>query len=240
MSNIYDALMRAEQQRRQHDTRDVSPTPALTPAKPPGLDLEDEMNALYAAINAHLSDRPRKVILFMGTREGEGTSTVSRELARLTATRYDRTVLLVDADEAPDNDDAGACPLGDIVQHDRLVEDALRQVGSLPWYMSALCNGTQGGSEIYEPARMEALLGSLRERFDYVLLDAPPVATSPVGLSLAGLADGVVLVVEAEKTRWPVAADTKDQIVKHGGKLLGIALNKRKYHIPESVYRRLQ
>jgi Mrp family chromosome partitioning ATPase len=240
MSNIYDALMRAEQQRRQQDTLDVSPPAALPPAKPPGLDLEDEMNALYAAINANLSDCPRKVILFMGTREGEGTSTVSRELARLTATRYDRTVLLVDADEAPDNSGARACPLGEILQHDRSVDDALRQVGSLPWYMSALSNGVHGGSEIFEPAHMKALLGTLRERFDYVLLDAPPAATSPVGLSLAGLADGVVLVVEAEKTRWPVAAGTKDQIVKHGGQLLGIALNKRKYHIPESVYQRLR
>ncbi len=239
MSNIYDALMRAEQERRQHAPPDVLPS-APPGIKPPGLDLEDEMNGLYAAINSRLAECPRKVILFMGTREGEGNSTVSRELARLIAGRYSRSVLLVDADEAPDSHPGAACALADILQQDRPVENALRQVDNLPWYMSALCNGERGGAEIFEPARMEDLLETLRERFDYVLLDAPPVSMSPVGLTLAGLADGVVLIVEAEKTRWPVAAGTRDQIVKHGGKVLGIALNKRKYHIPEGIYRRLQ
>jgi Mrp family chromosome partitioning ATPase len=51
--------------------------------------------------------------------------------------------------------------------------------------------------------------------------------------------DGVVLVLEADKTRKPVAENLKNQIVQNGGNLLGMVFNNRRYHIPEAVYRRL-
>jgi Mrp family chromosome partitioning ATPase len=79
----------------------------------------------------------------------------------------------------------------------------------------------------------------LRQRFDLILIDSPPATTSPDGLALSSKVDGIVLVVEAEKTRWPVAESTKNRILSSGGKILGIVLNKRRYHIPDFVYKRL-
>jgi Mrp family chromosome partitioning ATPase len=46
-------------------------------------------------------------------------------------------------------------------------------------------------------------------------------------------------VLEAEKTRWPVAENTKQMIEKNGGKVLGVVLNKRQFYIPDFIYRRL-
>jgi Mrp family chromosome partitioning ATPase len=51
--------------------------------------------------------------------------------------------------------------------------------------------------------------------------------------------DGVVLVLAAEDTRWPVAERVKESIERSGGRVLGIVLNKRRYHIPPCIYRRL-
>jgi Mrp family chromosome partitioning ATPase len=51
--------------------------------------------------------------------------------------------------------------------------------------------------------------------------------------------DGVVLVLEAEKTRKPVAENLKNRILQNGGNILGMVFNNRRYHIPESVYKRL-
>jgi Mrp family chromosome partitioning ATPase len=51
--------------------------------------------------------------------------------------------------------------------------------------------------------------------------------------------DGVVLVVEAEKTRWPVAETVRDKIKNSGGNILGIVLNKRRYYIPDWIYNKL-
>jgi Mrp family chromosome partitioning ATPase len=51
--------------------------------------------------------------------------------------------------------------------------------------------------------------------------------------------DGVIFVVEAEKTRWPVALAAKEKIVSHGGNILGMVFNKRRFYIPEFVYRKI-
>jgi Mrp family chromosome partitioning ATPase len=54
---------------------------------------------------------------------------------------------------------------------------------------------------------------------------------------MARKADGVVLVVDAEQTRKQATKRTRDRIVEHGGKVLGVILNKRKYPIPAFLYK---
>jgi Mrp family chromosome partitioning ATPase len=51
--------------------------------------------------------------------------------------------------------------------------------------------------------------------------------------------DAVILVIEAEKTRWEVARKAKEELEKAGATILGAVLNKRKYYIPRSIYRRM-
>ena len=72
-----------------------------------------------------------------------------------------------------------------------------------------------------------------------ILVDSPPATTSTDGLAISSKVDGVVLVVEAEKTRWPVAETVRDRIKSSGGNILGIVLNKRRYYIPEWIYKKL-
>jgi capsular exopolysaccharide synthesis family protein len=79
----------------------------------------------------------------------------------------------------------------------------------------------------------------VREEFDYVVVDAPPVHGSPETLILASKVDGIVLVVKSEKTRREVAIKAKKQLEAAGGKILGVVMNKRKYYIPEWIYRHL-
>ena len=49
--------------------------------------------------------------------------------------------------------------------------------------------------------------------------------------------DGVVLVVQAENTRWEVAQSAKERIEDENIKILGAVLNKRKMHIPGWAYK---
>jgi len=58
-------------------------------------------------------------------------------------------------------------------------------------------------------------------------------------LALVAKVDGVVLVVEAEETKWRTAGHVREQIERVGGNILGVVLNKRRYHIPQSVYKYL-
>jgi protein-tyrosine kinase len=67
--------------------------------------------------------------------------------------------------------------------------------------------GSEATDELWE---------QLRQRFEYVLIDSPPVTTSSDGLAIVRKVDGVIFVVEAKKTRWPVAVAAKEKILSHG------------------------
>ena len=47
--------------------------------------------------------------------------------------------------------------------------------------------------------------------------------------------DGVILVLEAERTKCSVAENVKERIVKNGGNILGVVFNKRRCHIPACI-----
>jgi hypothetical protein len=49
----------------------------------------------------------------------------------------------------------------------------------------------------------------------------------------------VILVVESERTRKRTAMWAKEQVEGAGGKLLGVVLNKRKYYIPDWLYKHI-
>jgi non-specific protein-tyrosine kinase len=81
-------------------------------------------------------------------------------------------------------------------------------------------------AELLGSPRMEALVREMRERYPerLVLFDAPPLLTSADALAFSRFVDGILLVVEAEKTR-------RDELKRvfellEGKPVLGTVLNK--------------
>jgi hypothetical protein len=84
----------------------------------------------------------------------------------------------------------------------------------------------------------EDCINALRSQFEYVLIDCPALRAGDV-LSVAPLVDGVILVVEADRTTRAQVLHAERQIEAAGGKCAGHILNKRKYVVPEWIYKRL-
>ena len=82
-------------------------------------------------------------------------------------------------------------------------------------------------------------LQTLRYSFDFVLLDCPSLKDSGDAALFAPAADGVVVVVEAERTRKEQIRSTMNTLEMSEANLLGCVLNKRQYPIPEWLYQRL-
>ena len=78
----------------------------------------------------------------------------------------------------------------------------------------------------------------LKERFNWSSWIHLPATMFPDGPGIVSQVDGVIFV-EAEKTRWQVALAAKEKIIKHGGNILGIVFNRRRYYIPRFIYRHL-
>jgi hypothetical protein len=79
----------------------------------------------------------------------------------------------------------------------------------------------------------------LRSEFDYSIIDCPPLKVSGDLLSIAPFVDGVLLVIEANRTRRDEPSQAQQSIAAVGGKLLGFIVNKRTDEMPKWLDRML-
>ena len=86
---------------------------------------------------------------------------------------------------------------------------------------------------------LAGLLGSVKEHYDYVLVDAPPLLSVPEVAVLGGEVDGVVLVARAGRTKRQALLKARHLLERSGANLLGLVLNRRRYAIPSAVYKRV-
>lgn len=88
-------------------------------------------------------------------------------------------------------------------------------------------------------AALHSLLGAIRTRFEFSIVVAPCATESTTAAALAQLADGIVLVLSAQRTRRITARKIKEKLESAQARLLGIVLSDRVFPIPERLYRRL-
>lgn len=243
MTKIFEALQRARQGAMTPDRE--APIPKVTlprnanPSKG-NIEMEEEMLYLYNGILGSLPDAGRRAVLFIGSRSNEGTSTIARQLARTVSLRVGKAVLLIDLDRSrPDLHIYRNVNAQEEIETGHSIEAALRQVEDSSLYVMPLSSKTIAEPGVLDRLREDSFWERLKEKFDLIVVDSPPAMLFPDGPGLVSQVDGVVLVVEAEKTRWQVALSVKDKIIKNGGNILGIVFNKRQYYIPQRIYRYL-
>lgn len=81
-------------------------------------------------------------------------------------------------------------------------------------------------SELLEQRGFALLLQTLREKYDYILVDTPPIGQLSDAAIAAKHCDGAILVIEADKVSRGVALKAKEQLELSGCHLLGGVLNK--------------
>lgn len=80
---------------------------------------------------------------------------------------------------------------------------------------------------------------AMRVAFDNILIDCRSLKVSSEAAVLSSSVDGVAVVVEAGQTRRDEILNAQRTIENAGGKFLGFVLNKRRYPVPEWLYKRL-
>ena len=204
--------------------------------------LEKGMLVLFQRIEALLPDMSNKVIQFIGSKQGEGTSTIAKEFARTLAFSIGKKVLLVDADRFhPSHRLSFGIQYEEgwqeIIGKKRPVEDAIYCFERSNLFLCPSSNTTRSTPELFDTRVIDPFLNEMRQQFDFLIIDSTPITDSPDGLAIAPKTDGVIIVVEAEKTKWTIIENLKQQIQNVGGNVLGMVFNKRNYHIPNFIYR---
>jgi len=241
MSKIYEAL-------RRHDQR-----PMVDEVSESSAPLTDnffvatrQMQTLFRSVEALLSDvHGGRMIMLSSARPGEGKTTVCGSFAATLAQNCGKSVLILDGDR----DHVLARHWGThkdvtypmLENHPQVILQSGKRfgaTGSVSVVSVGSLLGSANGSNV-EIGQVAALKTTLTKTFDYVLIDAPSVADLSWAPAIGAMADGVILVVQAERTRWPVALNSKQEFEGSGAKVLGVFLNKRRFYIPSRIYRRI-
>ena len=183
-----------------------------------------------------LSGNGPKVILLASAVEGEGTSTVARQLAAGLAKSRSGRVLLVDAGVTARRREARTVPLSEVAVRTREDDFDVTPDGFsvLPFDPE-----TDRPSGVMWGKKLAEALSSLGNRFPWIIIDGRPITQYAETATLSSHADATVLVVQAESTRSEVAGRALDILHGAGAHVIGAVLNRRQYHIPDSVYRHL-
>ncbi|WP_139491608.1 polysaccharide biosynthesis tyrosine autokinase [Brevibacillus dissolubilis] len=91
--------------------------------------------------------------------------------------------------------------------------------------------------ELLTSNRMADLLTDLREEYDYILIDAPPIISVSDAQTLAPIVDGVLMIIQSGKTNREILTKAKDVIRMVNGKIIGIVLNHPKNSTTRFVYK---
>jgi protein-tyrosine kinase len=245
MSKIFEALQNAELDLTQtEDTDEPSIASMDIPSTKAELTMEQEMIDLYRHIEPLLPDSPKMALQFIGSHPGEGVSTIVREYAAMATTRLGKSALILDANQNDGDGQRsysikGNCGWDEGVRNPAAMDKAICCIGDSKLYVSCLSRHSSSSPLLFDAGQLSNLFTNLKTRFDLVLIDSPPMTNGTDSAALSRFVNGVVLVVEAEKTRWPVVENTKAKIISNGGNILGVVFNKRRYYIPEFIYKRL-
>ena len=81
-------------------------------------------------------------------------------------------------------------------------------------------------AELLSSRRFSKFLEKVREQFDWVIIDSPPVMAVTDASILAYLASGVLFVTAADVTNRPAAVRAMEQLAAAKAKLIGAVLNR--------------
>ena len=267
MTRIFDALRKAEASRSQGAAPQASVTPIGPPhgassarAMPPlparsgselrvAMPLEGsleltadtvrEMTALRVTLESSLADRIPRVVMFCSPQGGEGTSTVSLQFAQVLARDTAIRPLLIDAHVRRPVYDLEPTHRAALLDPRLTKHQKAPAAGQMPNLFVVPTAEELRRAGIFQPAQMRQVLDATTAGFDWVVIDGPPVLESPDAAPLSSVADAVVLVVQAGRTKRPVLIRAAELLRKAGANVIGSVLNRRVLEIPEFIYRRI-
>jgi capsular exopolysaccharide synthesis family protein len=166
--------------------------------------LGEAYRVLHANLMFALRTRGVQVVTITGFNPRVGKTSTVEGLAR-TMSRGDRQVVVVDGDMrvAALSERLGYPNhpgMVDVLQGRMTLDDALVNIHEGLWLLPSVSSRVNAAT-LLSGSATHAMMAELRERFDVVLIDSPPLSGLADGLILSSHSDVVVLVVRAGVTR---------------------------------------
>ncbi len=192
--------------------------------------VSEAFRVLRANIKFSEVDHPIRSMLITSSGAAEGKSTVTANLAVVTA-QSGKRVILVDADMRKPT----VHKTFELTNAQGLTTALLTNAGPVGAYLQPtdvpglqiLTSGPlpPNPAELLGSQRMADLVTELLGEADVVMFDSPPLLAMADAALLARICDGTLLVAQADATRREIFISALDQLQKSGARLIGVVLN---------------
>jgi polysaccharide chain length determinant protein (PEP-CTERM system associated) len=188
----------------------------------------EQYRMLYTRINKLPYAGSRIVLAITSAMKGEGKTMTALNLAIVMARDFDKKTLLIEGDlknpalatylkQQPEVD------LIDLVLSNVDYSSVVLTLGYENLAVLLLRKSVKNSLAILSSQAMKNLISRCRERYDFIIIDCPPILYLPDMDILEGLADGIILVVRAEQTQRRAVMTAMESLARE--KIVGIVLN---------------
>ena len=205
--------------------------PSLVTAVHPKSQLAEAYREVRASLFFGSRDGRHKIFQVSSPDVGDGKSTLSANLA-VTVAQSGRRVLLVDGDVRRPRQGKifgiketgpglGAAIRGEIDPVDAAVPSGVDGLWLLP-----CAKADTGKEELLAGSRFDDLLQVVKEQYDYVIVDSPPLLIVSDSATIAPRVDGVLLTIRLDKNSRAKALQTLEVLERVGASPMGIVVNR--------------
>jgi len=185
----------------------------------------------YRTLRTNLSfyglDRPIHTLVVTSPAAGEGKSTAIANLA-VTMAQSGRRTILVDCDlRRPSLHELFSLPMAPGLTNlalEEVMEPPLQATGIDNLWLLSSGPTPPNPADFLGAGRMDRVIAQLAERADIVLFDAPPVVAAADAAILGAKADGLLLVIQAGRTRRDQSARARELLEQAKVRIVGVAL----------------
>jgi len=236
---VQDALSGVKNESTLESVRDIlvnaevlpyTPSPEallVNPSKPreaPG----EEFRTLRTRLNHLQTMQPLKTLVVSSASPAEGKSFTSTNLALTQAQLTDKRVLLADFDfRRPTVDKTfqiSATPgITDYLRGLQPLSKVIRKIDKTNLYVMTAGEAVPNPLELLNLKVCKLLLDSLRDNFDWVIIDSPPLLFAADGNLLSTMCDGTMLVVRIGSTTFDAVTRALQSLCENN--VLGIVVN---------------
>jgi capsular exopolysaccharide synthesis family protein len=205
----------------------------------------EQFRSLRTNLLALTPSKPVKVITVTSSINGEGKTVSSINLAVSMAHDLNKKrVLLMDADlrRSKVHSYLGIKPekgLVDLLNDEVNTDDAFINIGINNLTILPAGKMPHNPAELLSSMKFHNLISVLKEKYDYIIIDSPPIIPVTDPGVIGAQTDGVVMVVQAGRTQKGIIKHAESLLKQAQAKLLGYVLTNIQYHIPGYIYRYL-
>lgn len=194
--------------------------------------VEEAYRVLRSNIQFCGFDKKIKSLVITSCNPGEGKTTTSLNLS-ISMAKAGMNVLLVDADLrkpaiAKHLGEDNAPGLSTLISGFAKLEDVITMTSLKGFSFIACGPKPPNPAELVGSGTFSEFLATVKEKYDMVIIDTPPLGSVIDCAMISAQADGTLLVIESHSVDHTEVLRVKDQLEKANARILGVVLNKIK------------